>query len=242
MAISPRRHRPQAIPQNSGASGPSPPRALPKNPDDLLSIVCFGASAGGFEAYCEILSLLPADTGMAYIVVHHQPADGKSLLAGILAHVTAMPVAEVTDGTCVKANHVYVVPAGMQVTMAGDDFRLSPLIKPPGWPKNISIFLQSLAEDRRKRAIAVILSGFDSDGAAALGAIQAAGGLVLVQESATARQPDMPESAVRTGHVDVVLSPPEIAAHLERIGRDRGAARDACGPGSHRPFEQVKAP
>jgi chemotaxis response regulator CheB len=137
------------------------------SPDDQLSVVCFGASSGGFEAYCTILSLLPSDTGMAYIIVHHQPADGKSLLVEILPRMTDMPVVLATNGKTVKADHVYVVPAGMQVTMDGDEFRLAPLVKAPGWPKNISVFLQSLAEDRQKRAIAVILSGFDSDGAAA---------------------------------------------------------------------------
>jgi two-component system chemotaxis response regulator CheB len=64
----------------------------------------------------------------------------------------------------------------MQVTMDRDAFRLSPLVKTPGWPKNISIFLKSLADDRQKRAIAVILSGFDSDGAAALESIKEAAG------------------------------------------------------------------
>jgi len=72
-------------------------------PDDHLSVVCFGASAGGFEAYCTILSLLPPNTGMAYIIVHHQPADGKSLLVDILARKTAMPVVLVADGENVKA-------------------------------------------------------------------------------------------------------------------------------------------
>jgi two-component system chemotaxis response regulator CheB len=195
-------------------------------PADHLSVVCFGASAGGFEAYCTILSLLPSDTGMAYIIVHHQPMDGKSLLVEILPHKTRMPVVLVADGDSVKADHVYVVPAGMQVTMTGDAFRLSPLVKPPGWPKNISIFLQSLASDRQKRAIAVILSGYDSDGAAALESIKAAGGLVFAQKFQTARQPDMPQSAVKTGYVDQLLSPIEIAAELGRIGRERARFRN----------------
>jgi chemotaxis response regulator CheB len=190
-------------------------------PVDHLSVVCFGASAGGFEAYCTILSLLPADTGMAYIIVHHQAADGKSLLVDILPGKTKMPVVLVADGENVKANHVYVVPAGMQVTMDGDAFRLAPLVKPPGWPKNISIFLLSLAGDRKKRAIAVILSGFDSDGAAALESIKEAGGLVFAQKFQTAEQPDMPQSAVKTGCVDRLLSPTEIAAELGRIGKER---------------------
>jgi chemotaxis response regulator CheB len=190
-------------------------------PEDHLSVVCFGASAGGFEAYCTILSLLPADTGMAYIIVHHQPADGKSLLVDILPGVTKMPVVLVADGENVKANHVFVIPPGKQVTMDGDAFRLSPLVKSPGWPKNISIFLLSLADDRRKRAIAVILSGFDSDGAAALESIKEAGGLVFAQEFQTAKQPDMPQSAVKTGYVDQLLPPAEIAAQLGRIGKER---------------------
>ena len=195
-------------------------------PSDQLSVVCFGASAGGFEAYCTILSLLPADTGMAYIIVHHQPADGKSLLVEILPKMTKMPVVLVTDGETVEANHVYVVPAGKQVTMDGQTFRLTPLVKPPGWPKNISIFLQSLADDRQKRAIAVILSGFDSDGAAALESIKEAGGLVFAQKLETARQPDMPQSAVKTGCVDRLLSPTEIAAQLTRIGKERARFKD----------------
>jgi chemotaxis response regulator CheB len=195
-------------------------------PDDQLSVVCFGASSGGFEAYCTILSLLPADTGMAYIIVHHQPADGKSLLVDILPRMTNMPVVLVADGEEVKADHVYVVPAGMQVTMDGDAFRLSPLVKTPGWPKNISIFLQSLAHDRQKRAIAVILSGFDSDGAAALQSIKEAGGIVFAQDIQSARQPDMPRSAVRTGYVDRLLPPAEIAAQLGRIAEERARSSD----------------
>jgi len=96
-----------------------------------------------------------------------------------------------------------------------------PLIKTTGWPKNISIFLLSLAEDRRKRAIAIILSGYDSDGAAALESIKAAGGLVFAQDFQTAKQPDMPQSAVKTGYVDRLLPPAEIAAQLSRIGEER---------------------
>ncbi len=191
------------------------------HPDDHLSVVCFGASSGGFEAYCTILSHLPVDTGMAYIIVHHQPTDGKSLLVELLPRKTKMPVVLVADGEIVKADHVYVIPAGMQVTMKGDSFRLAPLVKPPGWPKNISIFLLSLAANRQKRAIAVILSGFDSDGAAALKAIKEAGGLVFAQDFQSAREPDMPQSAVKTGCVDRVMTPVDIATELRRIGEER---------------------
>jgi two-component system chemotaxis response regulator CheB len=196
------------------------------NPDENLTVVCFGASSGGFEAYCTILGLLPSNTGMAYIIVHHQPADGKSLLVEILPRMTDMPVVLVADGERVRADHLYVVPAGMQVTMDGDEFRIRSLLKTPGWPKNITIFLQSLAEDRQKRAIAIILSGFDSDGAAALQSIKNAGGLVFAQEFRTAKQPDMPQSAVETGCVDRLLQPAEIAFQLKRIGEERARFRD----------------
>jgi two-component system, chemotaxis family, protein-glutamate methylesterase/glutaminase len=194
--------------------------------NDDLSVVCFGASAGGFEAYCTILSLLPADTGLAFIIVHHQPADGKSLLVEILPRFTKMPVVLVADGEIVKADHVYVVPAGMQVIMAGDAFRIHPLSERTGWPKNISIFLQSLADDRQKRAVAVILSGFDSDGAAALKPIKDAGGIVIAQDFHTAQQPDMPKSAVKTGCVDFLLSPAEIADEIRRIAEERARSKN----------------
>ncbi len=190
----------------------------------LPSIVCFGASAGGFEAYCTILSLLPTDTGFAFVIVHHQPATGKSLLVEILPGKTKMPVVLVADGETVKANHVYVVPAGRQITLERNSFRLSPLERSPGWPKNISVFLESLAAHRRKRAIAVILSGFDSDGAAALRSIKEAGGLVIAQKPQTAKEPSMPCSAVATGCVDQLLSPVEIAAELTRLGAERARA------------------
>jgi len=222
VTASPGAHSTRVKTMNTGTRNPQ----MQGRPGDQLSVVCFGASAGGFEAYCTILSLLPADTGMAYIIVHHQPADGKSLLVEILPRMTKMPVVLVADGESVKANHVYVVPAGRQVTMDGDAFRLSPLVKPPGWPKNISIFLKSLADDRQKRAIAVILSGFDSDGAAALKSIKEAGGLVFAQKFQTAEQPDMPQSAVKTGCVDRLLSPPEIAAQLGLIGEERARFND----------------
>jgi len=196
-----------------------------------LSIVCFGASAGGLQAYRTILSLLPADTGMAFIIVHHQPSEGKSLLTEILPFVTTMPVVLITDCETVKPDHVYIVPAGQQVTMDGDLFRIAPLFKTSGWPKNISVFLQSLARDREKRAIAVILSGFDSDGAAALESIKEAGGVVIAQDFKTARQPDMPESAVKTGCVDFVLSPDRIATELMRIAHERRTI-PISGPGT----------
>ncbi|MDD5578107.1 MAG: chemotaxis protein CheB [Methylobacter sp.] len=189
--------------------------------NDDLTLVCLGASAGGLESYTKILSLLPAETGFAFIIVHHQPSDWKSLLAEILPRYTTMPVVQVADGEKVQANHVYVVPAGRQVHMDGDRFRLTPLVKKSGWPQNISVFLQSLAGNQSKQAIAVILSGLDADGAAALRPIKEAGGIVIAQDFHTATEPDMPIHAVDTGCVDFVLSPFEIARKLQAIAEER---------------------
>lgn len=189
--------------------------------NDDLSIVCFGASAGGLEAFLKIMSLLPSETGLVFIFIHHQSSNRKSLLPEIIPGYTAMPVKLVEDGEIAKMNHVYVSPPGMQVYMEGNKFRLSPSLRASGWPRNISVFLHSLAANQSKNAIAVILSGLDSDGAAALKPIKDAGGTVIAQDFHTARQPEMPIHAVDTGCVDFLLSPAEIAEKLQSIAKER---------------------
>lgn len=189
-----------------------------------LSVVCFGASAGGFEAYCKILSLLPPDTGLSFIIIHHQSPSGKSLLVEILPRFTKMPVLLVEDGAIMAPNHVYVVPAGKDAAMSGDALSLTPSAAKQGWPKNITRFLSSLAADRQKRAIAVILSGLGPDGAEALKEVKARGGIIFAQQFDTATFPDMPINAVNTGCVDFILSPANIAAKLRQIAAERAHA------------------
>ena len=201
----------------------------PSDTSDDVSVVCFGASAGGFDAYCKILELLPPDTGLSFIIVHHQAADGKSLLVEILPRFTTMPVLFVEDGVIMQTNHVYVVNAGKDVTMSDGALWLKPRTARNGWPKNISRFLHSLAKDRQKRAIAVILSGLDGDGAEALKEIKARGGIVFAQKFDTAEQPSMPISAVQTGYVDAILSPDDIAVRLREIGAERARQKMTDG-------------
>lgn len=193
----------------------------PANESDNLSIVCFGASAGGLEPYLKIFSLLPSETGLVFIIIHHQPSDWKSLLPEIIPRYTKMPVKLVEDGEVAKADHVYVSPPGMQVYMSGDKFGLSPLLKQRGWPRSISAFLHSLASNQSKHTIAVILSGLDADGAAALKPIKDAGGIVIAQDFHTAKEPEMPIHAVNTGCVDFLLSPTAIAEKLRSIAEER---------------------
>ena len=208
---------------------------LPRSADlpDDVSVVCFGASAGGLDAYCKILALLPPDTGLSFIIVHHQAADGKSLLVDILSRVTTMSVLLVEDGGIMQANHVYVVPTGKDVTMSDGALWLTPRAPRNGWPKNITHFLYSLAEDRQQRAIAVILSGLDGDGAEALKEIKAGGGIVFAQKFDTAKQSSMPISAVQTGYVDAILSPEDIAVRLREIGAERARRKMTDGGNPH---------
>ncbi|MGZ4981224.1 MAG: chemotaxis protein CheB [Methylobacter sp.] len=100
--------------------------------NDGLSIVCLGASAGGLETYLKILSLPPPETGLIFVIIHHQPSDWKSLLPEIIPRYTSMPVRLVEDGEIAKADHVYIGSPGMQVYMAGDSFKLAPLLKQSG--------------------------------------------------------------------------------------------------------------
>ena len=175
-------------------------------------VVCLGGSAGGLEAYTGILRNLPADTGMAFVVAQHQRFEHLHSLSQILASATAMPVVEVEQGMLLEPNRVFVMPPGKDMTVNGDEFDLQKPLKPRGWPTTISLFLLSLAEVYGHRAVAVILSGMGQDGSSALKAVKAAGGVTFAQSNAAFDS--MPRHAVQTGHVDFVLSPPEIAKAL----------------------------
>ena len=141
------------------------------------------------------------------------------MLAEILARATTMPVSEAADGMPVEANHVYVIPANVDLTIADGTLKLAPRTQAPGSHMPIDRFLRSLADECGSRAIGVILSGTGSDGSAGVEAIKAAGGVTFAQDAATAKFATMPQAAVATGCVDFVLPPERIAAELVRIGR-----------------------
>ncbi len=116
-----------------------------------------------------------------------------------------------------KPDHVFIIPAQRDLHILDGEFRLKPISKPRGWPDVITVFLDSLARHWRGQLVAVIVSGYDGDGAAALRGFREAGGITIAQELETARQPDMPESAIATGCIDFVLSPEEIAGEIVGI-------------------------
>jgi len=182
-------------------------------------VVGIGASAGGLEAFTKLLKHLPNDTGMAFVLVQHLDPTHASALTEILSRATAMPVAEVRDGMQVEPNHVYVIPPNTNMAILHYRLCLMPRTDKHGIHLPIDYFLRSLAEDRRGRAVGVILSGTASDGTLGLKAIKAEGGITFAQDEQSAKYDGMPRSAIVSGFVDSVLPPEMIARELTRLSR-----------------------
>ena len=181
-------------------------------------IVCVGGSAGGLDAYTRLLRHLPADMGVAVVIVNHLRTVA-TLLHEILPRYTEMPVELITDRLLIEPNHVYIIPEQRDLHVLAGEFRLKPISKPRGWPDVITVFLRSLTKNWDGKLIAVIVSGYDGDGAAALCGIKEVGGITIAQKPDTAGQPDMPESAIASGCIDFVLSPEDIAQEIARIAQ-----------------------
>ncbi|MEB3294702.1 MAG: chemotaxis protein CheB [Synechococcales bacterium] len=193
--------------------------STPDSANGVSLIVGIGASAGGLDAFSELLSHLPIDTGMGFVLVQHLAPGQESLLSELLARVTPMPVVTVTDGMVVEANSVYVIPPNARMTIAGGQLQLATCDQSYGRVKTIDLFLQSLAADQKNKAIAIVLSGSNNDGTIGVRAIRAEGGIVFAQDRATAEFADMPAAAIETGSVDFVLSPAAIAEELVKLKR-----------------------
>ncbi|HEU5182474.1 MAG TPA: chemotaxis protein CheB [Candidatus Polarisedimenticolia bacterium] len=186
-------------------------------------VVGVGASAGGLEAFTQLLRALPDDTGMAFVLVQHLAPSHESALAGILSRAASMPVCEVADEPEIEPNHVYVIPPNRNMTIAGGHLKLFARDAQPRHP--IDRFLRSLAEDQGHMAIGVILSGTATDGTVGIEEIKAGGGITFAQDD-TAQYHGMPQSAVASGSVDFVLPPEGIAAELTRIATHPFVAPD----------------
>jgi chemotaxis response regulator CheB len=179
-------------------------------------VVCVGGSAGGLDAYIRLLNNLPADMGVAFVIVNHLRTVATSLHKILPGH-TKMPVELITERLDVVPDHVFIIPEKRDLHVLNDEFRLKPISKPRGWPNVITVFLQSLTQNWDGKLIAVIVSGYDGDGAEALCSIKEAGGITIAQKPETAAHPDMPESAIESGCIDFILSPEEIAKEIKRI-------------------------
>jgi two-component system, chemotaxis family, CheB/CheR fusion protein len=212
--------------QKKIGSALQPLRNEQSNPANDLLIVAIGASAGGIEAFTDLMTSLPSDTGMAFVLIQHLDPHHHSLLTELISKKTSMSAQEVSDGMSVEPNHVYVIPPNATMSISDQILHLKPREDSRVAQVPIDHFMRSLAEDLGNRAIGVILSGTGSDGTHGMAEIQAQGGVTFAQDDATAKYDGMPRSAVAAGYVDYVLPPKGIARELTRIARHPYLVKD----------------
>ncbi len=186
-------------------------------------VVGIGASAGGLDAFLDLVSAMPADTGLAFVLIQHLDPHHDSMLVDILAGATAIPVQEVTDGVRIERDHIYVIPPDTEMTIQGGLLRLAP--RTPKMPhRPLDSFFYSLSKDRESDAIGVVLSGNDADGALGLQAVRDAGGITFAQTPESAKFDVMPRAAAAAA--DFVLPPAGIAERLAGIARRDRSPQD----------------
>ncbi len=218
MSSKSRTGEPRIAPGDPVLPGTNPAVDEPLGPEESVAfpIVAVGASAGGLEAFKELLGALPADTGMAFVFVQHLDPTHQSMLSVILGRCTPMQVQEVTNNLAVEPNHIYVIPPAKNMVYSHGLLQLAPRTEQRGQHRAIDHFMRSLAEEHGYKAIGVVLSGTANDGTLGLQEIKTAGGITFAQDD-SAEQTGMPRSAVASGCVDLVLAPGEIGRELARI-------------------------
>ncbi len=204
----PNQNRPAPEAENDA---PAPPRCLP------AMVVAIGASAGGHEPLEQIFTRLTTDSGLSFVVLMHLIADGPSHLVDLLHHYTTMPVHTAEEGMAVQPDSVYVIPPGQDLGIWEGRLRLRAVAGSPGPHHPIDLFFSELAEDQGEGAVAVVLSGFGNDGSQGVQRIKECGGMVLVQDPHTAINDSMPQQAIDTGAVDLILPAEEMAAQLQEM-------------------------
>ena len=196
----------------------APSTGLLSEPPGFL-IVGIGASAGGLEAMEEFFRHMPSGSGMAFVVVSHQHAGHISLLPGLLSKCTAMSVVEAEDGMEVEPDRVYMAPGGTNMAILHGTLHFMEPHSRERVPLPIDYFFRSLAEDQKRRAIGIILSGTGTDGTLGLRAIKAESGMSIAQEPQSAKYQGMPSSAISAGVVDVVQPVSQMAEPLRAYAR-----------------------
>jgi two-component system CheB/CheR fusion protein len=186
-----------------------------------LFVVALGASAGGLEALEKFFDNMPADSGLAFVVVQHLSPDFKSLMNELLARHTKLAIHRVTDGVQIEPNSIYLIPPKKEMIVSEGRLLLTDKDPSQGLSLPIDTFLRSLATEYGRHAVAVILSGTGSDGSRGIRAVHDAGGFVIVQDEASANFDGMPRSAIDTGVVDAVLPPREMAGAIIEYSQGR---------------------
>lgn len=177
-------------------------------------IVGIGASAGGLEALEQFFKHMPADCGMAFVVVQHLDPNHKGMMPELLQRYTPMQVFTATHRLKVKPNSIYVIPPNKSLSILKKTLHLFALVETRGLRLPVDFFLGSLAEDQKGQSIGIILSGMGSDGSQGVKAIKDKAGMVLVQDPASAKFDSMPNSAIEAVLVDVVAPADELPAKL----------------------------
>jgi two-component system CheB/CheR fusion protein len=181
---------------------------------ETVYYVGVGASAGGLEALQDFFKAMPVDSGMVFIVIQHLSPDYKSLMDELLARQTDIPIRIAADGMMTEVNTIYLIPPKHNLSIFHGKLFLEEQKERKGLNLPIDIFFRSLAADKGKNSVGVILSGTGSDGALGIRTIKEAGGMVLVQDEKSAKFDGMPRSAVATGLVDYILPPAKMAEEL----------------------------
>ncbi|NUM34159.1 MAG: PAS domain-containing protein [Candidatus Brocadiae bacterium] len=190
---------------------------MPSNPKDVpdnTTVVGIGASAGGLEALQEFFKNMPLQTNMAFVVIQHLSPDYKSLMDELLARYTSISIQIIRDGTPVLPNNIYLIPPRKNIILFHNKIYLEEQGIRKGLNLPVDIFFRSLAMDKGKNAIGIVLSGTGSDGTLGIRAIKEAGGMVMVQDEQSAKFGGMPRNSISTGLVDYILPPDKMPEAL----------------------------
>jgi two-component system, chemotaxis family, CheB/CheR fusion protein len=198
-----------------------------------VRVVGVGASAGGLVAIEQFLGAMPADSGMAFVVVQHLDPTQRALLPELLQRITPMPVREAVQGARIRPDHVYVIPPNAEIRVVGDTLNLASPAEPRGMRLPVDVLFSSLAGSRGDRSIGVVLSGMGSDGTLGLQAIKAVGGLTAVQEPGSAQFDAMPRSAIESGCADIIGPADALPGSILAVVAKSRAAGVALDVGDH---------
>jgi two-component system CheB/CheR fusion protein len=204
---------------NPSDAQPAAAAPAPQRTGAGFPVVALGASAGGLAPLGELLSAIPEQSEMAFVVIQHLDPERPSMLAKVLDGETSLSVVEVTSGMALEPGRVHVLPSGADLAVQAGILTLVPWQRTGRLHLPIDSFLRSLAQDAGERAIGVILSGSGADGSEGLRAIKAEGGIAIAQEPDTSQFPSMPEAAIAAGVVDFQGSPTDIASELTRLSQ-----------------------
>jgi two-component system CheB/CheR fusion protein len=177
-------------------------------------VIGIGGSAGAFSAFEKFFNHMPADSGMAFVIVMHLDPNHVGRISELFEAYTPMPVVEAADGIQIEPDHVYIIPPNKDMGIHNRKLLLLNISKPNGYRQPVDYFLQSLADDQWNKAVAIIMSGMGSDGETGVRMIKEKLGMAMVQDPETAQYSSMPLAAIGTNMADYVLAPEEMPLRL----------------------------